>query len=108
MLTKLFVLVGKEREPTESVAGNQYQNECGKNTLDAAGVKFGEAERALFQILKNNGGYQVAGDHKENIDTYESPLQSFGKGMEGDDRKYGDRSQTVNIGAVLGVREMRL
>ena len=55
MLAQLHELIRKKHIPAKYHSGYENQQECGKNSLDAPGVKFSIAESVVSKVFENDG-----------------------------------------------------
>ena len=103
MFAQLVQFVGGQREPAENQTGKQNGGEYRKDASDTTDIKLSETELLSFQIIQNDAGNQIAGNHEKNIDADKSAFEMFWEGVENEYAKYGDGSQTVDIRTVSHV-----
>ena len=106
VLSQLHELFGQQSKPAERVACRQHQEQRGENASDTPRIKLDEAEGSLSQIFQEYGGYEKAGNDKENINAGEAARDQTRDCMKSHDGQHGQRAKPVNIGPVGWMREI--
>ena len=99
MLSKLFVLIGQQKEPAEGATRRENEDQCREYALDTASVELDETEAALSKLLQNQVRNQKSGNDKKNIDAQEAAFNPRWKAMKANNRQDGNRTKAINIGA---------
>ena len=73
----------------------------------AAVVEAGEGEASCLDVVGDEAGDQETGDDEEDVDADEAAAEPRHLGVEQDDDEHGNRSQAVDVPAVVHERRSR-
>jgi hypothetical protein len=71
------------------------------DTADTPGIELDEGKITSVQALEDDRRDQKSRDDEKDIDAYEAAGKPVRECVEADDRQYGQRTETVDIGAVV-------
>ncbi len=108
LFSKLLELVREKNEPTTHQSGRENHAKSGKNAANASCVEIKVAKTATTQRSEYQSGYEIPGNHEEYVDTDKSARQAAGEGVKDNHADDRDRSQSVDIGAVVQTRRRPL
>nr|WP_229506210.1 hypothetical protein [Massilia sp. BJB1822] len=86
---QLGKLIGQQVEPAERQAGQQHQDQGGKQAADARAIKAQQAEVAARLGLQDQAGDQETGNDEKHIDAGKTARQTLRHGMEEQDGQDG-------------------
>jgi hypothetical protein len=101
MRSEQGIFVRQKQEPAGDNAGAQDDEQGGKYSPDATGIKGGEPKSVPLQTTENNRCDQIARDHEEDVDTDKATSKNRRKRVKNDDRQNGNRAQSVDVRTIV-------
>lgn len=93
--------LGQEKQPGGKKRQEREESQRGKDAPGAPFIKIQDGKAAVGQFIGNDAGDQKAGNDKEDIDADESARKTRNPGVKQEDRKDGDRPQTIDFRSIL-------
>src|SRR5215831_2393873 len=103
LLPELFVFGREEREPTESVAGDEQQQQRGEYACDTATVELDEAETLSFETVEDDRRDEEARDDEEDVNPDEAAPDYIPKSVKADNRQHRYGTHAVYVRPVCGM-----